>query len=75
MQVTYMQNTVLIYTVENRYVASCGNTDPKGVVKPGAFVLRRTPGFLKSFLLARRYVCLCLPVCPPPRALITSGVI
>ena len=55
------------------------------------------PGFLKSFWLARWYMCVCLsvclsvcvcvivclcdcvsvsvPMCPPPRALITSGMI
>ena len=31
------------------------------------------PGFLQLFLCGRLYVCLC--VCPPPRLLITSGVI
>ena len=37
------------------------------IIKPGA------PGFLKLFLCGRLYVCLC--VCPPPKLLITSGVI
>ena len=36
------------------------------IFKPGA------PGFLKLFLCGCLYVCLC--VCPPPRLLITSGV-
>ena len=36
----------------------------------------RGPGFLKLFLCGCLYVCLCmcLCVCPPPRLLITSGV-
>ena len=34
---------------------------------------RRAPGFLKLFLCGRLYVCVF--VCPPPRLLITSGVI
>ena len=38
-------------------------------IKPGA--RGRRPGFLKSFLFTRWYVCVCLF----PRALITSGVI
>ena len=42
--------------------------------KPGARSRRpRAPGFLKLLWFARRYVCVC--VCPPPRPLITSGVI
>ena len=31
--------------------------------------------FLKLLWFARRYACMCLSVCPPPRPLITSGVI
>ena len=48
------------------------------IVKPDTRGLRpRVPGFLKLLWLTRRYVCtcVCLSVCPPPRALITSGVI
>ena len=33
----------------------------------------RAPGFLKLFWSACQYACVC--VCPPPRPLITSGVI
>ena len=36
--------------------------------------LRRAPGFLKLFLCGCLYACVCLCVCPPPRLLITSGV-
>ena len=35
----------------------------------------RAPGFLKLFWFARQYVCVSLSVCPPPWALITSGMI
>ena len=40
---------------------------------------RRTPGFLKLILCGSSicvcvYVCVCLRVCPPPRLLITSGM-
>ena len=46
------------------------------VFKPGAYGRRpHTPSFSKSFLFARRYVCMCVSVCLPPRPLITSGVI
>ena len=33
------------------------------------------PAFLKLLWFAHWYACVCLSVCPPPRALITSGVI
>ena len=44
------------------------------IFKPGA---RGALGFLKLLWFARRYVCVCVcvSVCPPPRPLITSGVI
>ena len=35
----------------------------------------RMPGFLKLPWSACWYTCVCVSVCPPPRALITSGVI
>ena len=37
----------------------------------------RAPGFLKLLWFARRYACvsLCLSVCPPPRPLMTGGMI
>ena len=44
------------------------------IFKPGVRSLwPRAPGFLKLLWLVRRYVCMC--VCPPPRPLITSGVV
>ena len=46
------------------------------IIKPGARGLRpRAPGFLKLLWSAYRYACVCVCVCPPPRSLITSGVI
>ena len=48
------------------------------LVKPGARGQRpRMPGFLKLLWFACWYVCVCVcvSVCPPPRPLITSGVI
>ena len=33
------------------------------------------PGFLKLLWFVRRYACVCASVRPPPKALITSGVI
>ena len=45
--------------------------------KPGAPAAGRcAPGFLKLFLCGRLYACVCVfvCVCPPPRLLITSGV-
>ena len=33
------------------------------------------PGFLKLFLCGRLHVCVFVYVCPPPRLLITSGMI
>ena len=43
------------------------------IFKPGTAA--GAPGFLKLFLCGRLYVCLCMCVCPPPRLLITCGVI
>ena len=46
--------------------------------RPGTRSQRpRMPGFLKLLWSTCQYacVCLCLSVCPPPRPLITSGVI
>ena len=43
------------------------------IIKPG--VRRRMPGFLKLILCGGLCACVCLCVCPPPRLLITSGVI
>ena len=48
------------------------------IIKAGTHGQRpHAPGFLKFIGFARQYVCLsvCLSVCPPPRLLITSGVI
>ena len=48
----------------------------KKLIKPGMHG-QRSPGFLKLFLCGYLYVCVCVCVCvcPPPRLLITSGVI
>ena len=47
---------------------------PEQIFKPGMRGLwPRMPGFLKLLWFACQYVCVC--VCLPPRALITSGVI
>ena len=47
----------------------------KYIVKPGVPAAGRcTPGFLELLLSANFSMCVCLCVCPPPRLLITSGV-
>ena len=46
------------------------------VFKPGARGQRPcAPGLLKLLWSACRYGCVCVSVCPPPRPLITSGMI
>ena len=43
-------------------------------IKPGTCGWR-APSFLKLFLCRCLYVCMSVCVCPPPRLLITSGMI
>ena len=44
--------------------------------KPGTCCQRpRMPGFLKLLWFTHRYVCVCVSLCPPSRALITIVVI
>ena len=63
---------IFFYLLLNLYICNYTPNFMLTFVKPGARGRRpRAPGFLKLLWFARRYVC----VCPPPRPLITSGVI
>ena len=68
------------------YVRQFGNEGPEStqegettkltIFKPGACGFQPlAPGFLKLLWSAYQYARVCVFVCPPPRTLITSGVI